>query len=233
MSEYLIQSGTLTAIADAIRDKTGESGQIAPEDMPDKISDIGPDGRLSAVLDGTITELTTDVETITEYALYQRAALTAVHAPNCTYAAGSAFNKCAALAVLDMPQLYSTGNYTFTGCTALTQVVLPNLWHPLNSAFSSCSNLQKADIGGTQPKTEFYSNCFKDCAALDTLIVRGAQISRLNSTSLEGTAIAAGNGYIYVPAALVDSYKQETNWTLYAEQIRAIEDHPDITGGAV
>ena len=132
-----------------------------------------------------------------------------------------------------MPQLYRTGNYTFTGCTALTQVVLPNLWHPLNSAFSSCSNLQKADIGGTQPKTEFYSNCFKDCAALDTLIVRGAQISRLNSTSLEGTAIAAGNGYIYVPAALVDSYKQETNWTLYAEQIRAIEDYPDITGGAV
>lgn len=46
------------------------------------------------------------------------------------------------------------------------------------------------------------------------------------------TPMKSGTGYIYVPAALVDSYKAATNWSTYADQIRAIEDYPDITGGA-
>jgi hypothetical protein len=33
---------------------------------------------------------------------------------------------------------------------------------------------------------------------------------------------------IYVPAALVDSYKTATNWSSAADRIYAIEDHPDI-----
>ena len=36
----------------------------------------------------------------------------------------------------------------------------------------------------------------------------------------------------YVPTSLVDTYKSATNWSTYAEQIRAIEDYPEITGGA-
>ena len=45
------------------------------------------------------------------------------------------------------------------------------------------------------------------------------------------TVIASGTGYVYVPSALVNSYKSATNWSTYADQIRAIEDYPDITGG--
>jgi hypothetical protein len=41
-----------------------------------------------------------------------------------------------------------------------------------------------------------------------------------------------GTGYIYVPATLVDTYKAGTNWSTHADQIRAIEDYPEITGGA-
>lgn len=40
MSEYLIQSGTLEDIADAIREKTGGSSLIAPEDMATEIASI-------------------------------------------------------------------------------------------------------------------------------------------------------------------------------------------------
>lgn len=40
MAEYLIQGATLTAIADAIRTKTGEEGTMAPEQMPTKIMGI-------------------------------------------------------------------------------------------------------------------------------------------------------------------------------------------------
>lgn len=33
----------------------------------------------------------------------------------------------------------------------------------------------------------------------------------------------------YVPSALVEEYKSAPNWSTYAEQIRAIEDYPEIT----
>lgn len=40
MAEYVINSETLEDIADAIRDKTGETEGIKPKDMADKISGI-------------------------------------------------------------------------------------------------------------------------------------------------------------------------------------------------
>ena len=44
MPEYLIQGETLTGIADAIRAKTGESGQMTPLEMPEKIASIQTGG---------------------------------------------------------------------------------------------------------------------------------------------------------------------------------------------
>jgi hypothetical protein len=43
--------------------------------------------------------------------------------------------------------------------------------------------------------------------------------------------IEDGTGYIYVPSALVETYKTASNWVTYAAQIRAIEDYPEITEG--
>ena len=37
-------------------------------------------------------------------------------------------------------------------------------------------------------------------------------------------------GYIYVPKALLEDYKVATNWSVYADKFRAIEDYPDICG---
>ena len=44
MSEYLIQDTTLTAIADAIREKTGGTDQMTPEQMATEISNIQASG---------------------------------------------------------------------------------------------------------------------------------------------------------------------------------------------
>ena len=51
-----------------------------------------------------------------------------------------------------------------------------------------------------------------------------------NISALSSTPIKYGAGYIYVPATLVDTYKAATNWSTYANKIRAIEDYPEITG---
>ena len=99
----------------------------------------------------------------------------------------------------------SIGSYAFHGCNQLTT---------LNFALV-------AAISG---------NAFNGCTALTALILRSDTVCTLaNTNALTGTKIAGGTGYIYVPSALVDSYKAATNWSTYA--VRAIEDYPEICGG--
>ena len=65
------------------------------------------------------------------------------------------------------------------------------------------------------------------------LVLPGETVCAVSSvTILSNTPIASGTGYIYVPSVLIEQYKVATNWVVYAAQIRAIEDYPEITGGA-
>ena len=97
-------------------------------------------------------------------------------------------------------------------------------------SFMSCSNLAKIDFDVLE---EMKDADFYQCFALSAVIIRSPVVCTMSdSNAFELTPIASGTGYIYVPAALVDSYKAATNWSVYADQIRAIEDYPDICGGA-
>lgn len=98
-------------------------------------------------------------------------------------------------------------------------------------AFAYFIDITKADIGAGV--TEILAQTFIGCSALETLILRGdTTVTTLGATSaFTGTPIESGTGYIYVPSALLDDYKDETNWATYADQFRAIEDYPEITGG--
>lgn len=51
MAEYLIKGETLTAIADAIRSKTGETGIINPTQFVEKITNIESGGAIEDYLD--------------------------------------------------------------------------------------------------------------------------------------------------------------------------------------
>ena len=120
------------------------------------------------------------------------------------------------------------GRYGLAGCTKLTSVMLPAVRTTDGNSMNGCSELTKADFSNLQTirYSTFYSN-----KKLVTLIIRTQAVAHLEKTSaFTGTPIASGTGYIYVPSALVDSYKTATNWSTYANQIRAIEDYPDITG---
>lgn len=121
------------------------------------------------------------------------------------------------------------GRYGLAGSTKLTSVVLPAVRITDGNSMNGCSELTKADFSNLQTirYSTFYSN-----KKLVTLIIRTQAVAHLEKTSaFKDTPIASGTGYVYVPSALVDSYKTATNWSTYADQIRAIEDYPDITGG--
>lgn len=97
-----------------------------------------------------------------------------------------------------------------------------------NYAFFSCSKLTTADFSAA---TSIGGYAFYSCSKLTALILRSATMATLSNTNaFSSTPIASGTGYIYVPAALVDSYKAASNWSTYANQIRAIEDYPEICG---
>lgn len=120
------------------------------------------------------------------------------------------------------------GVYGLAGCTKLTSVVLPAVRRTEGNAMTGCSGLTKADFSNLQTirYSTFYNN-----KQLVTLIIRTQVVSTLEKTSaFTGTPIASGTGYIYVPSDMVSNYKAATNWSTYANQIRAIEDYPDITG---
>lgn len=104
-------------------------------------------------------------------------------------------------------RISKVGQYAFYGCTALKEVDLPYVSNILNNSLEGCSGLE-------------------------VFILRKETVVTLsNVNALQSSGISAGTGYIYVPAALVDAYKSATNWSIYAAQIRAIEDYPQITGG--
>lgn len=131
---------------------------------------------------------------------------------------------------VDMPLLGKVEAYLFMDCSALETVTFPKATSVSSQAMYGCSALAYADLPICK---KIGAQGFYNCTALETLILRlsTAVCTLANVNALTGTKIASGEGYIYIPSALVERYKTATNWSTYANQFRAIEDYPEITGG--
>lgn len=163
------------------------------------------------------------------YLCYGCTNLEEVNLPNCTTLGAYAFYNNTSLRRIDFPKLTSAPATAFRQCTSATEANLP-VCTTLNSyAFHGSTSLEKLDF----PKVKWLgAQVFNGCSALTALIFRYNGIVAMSNANniFANTPIASGTGYIYVPSALVDSYKTETNWKKYESKIRAIEDYPDICG---
>ena len=253
---YAVSEEQLTAIADSIRAKTGSSAGMEVSAMPTNVESIIGSDTLKSIIDRSVTEVTLpegltkigtyafdactklaainlpeSVTAIGGYAFYACAVLAAINLPESVTTIGSyAFYGCSLVALTALPDsLQTLGQNAFLGCTSLKTLKVPGGVSTLNQyAFSGCTALETVDLVGV---TTINANCFRNCA-LNALILRADTLCTLaNVNAFSGSGIATGTGYVYVPAALVDEYKAATNWATYADQIRAIEDYPDITGG--
>lgn len=129
---------------------------------------------------------------------------------------------------LNLPALTTIAGYAFYECTSLKKLVLPSLTDVPYNGFRQYKGLIKGDFHKIR---NIAQNGFYQCTNLETLIIRTNSVCTLFTGSVfTGSKIQSGTGYIYVPSALVDSYKAATNWSAYADQFRAIEDYPDICG---
>ena len=132
--KYIISKSKLTAIADAIRTKTGETGTLTADQMAEKISGIQTgdgDTALPKMLlsgSGGISELDTTSLNITGYRQYAFANINAIYSvkdDNISYIGDYAFNNCYNLSDVNFPKVQTLANSVFGSCYSLKTLSLP------------------------------------------------------------------------------------------------------------
>lgn len=187
---------------------------------------IGDEALSNSIIDRSITEIAdSHVTRLGESAFSPCISLVKATFQNVTSSAPNTFSGCKVLEEATFPMLTTVGTRMFENCVRLKRVSIDSATAIGNYAFSGCYELQKVDC----PKVvKLNTQSFDNCKILDTVILRSETVATFGTNSFRNTPIASGTGYIYVPAALVDSYKTATGWSTYANQIRAIEDYPEI-----
>ena len=157
--------------------------------------------------------------TISERAFNNCSDLESVNIPNVTSIGGGyAFNGCSKLTSLFIPKATIVAN-GLRQCTGVQYLVFNNFYLGTGSAYcNACTSLKVADMRAKADSR--WENAFKSCENFDTLIIRKNNgVYTLNFlNAFDGTPFANGGtgGTIYVPNALIESYKTATNWsTLY------------------
>lgn len=201
------------------------------------VDTLGDDALSDAWITGGLTELIDNTCTsVGNYAFYGRADIQTVVLENVTSIGKEAFRYCTGLVTLSLPKV-SYFPTAMEGCTGLKTFDLP-LITSLGSQyfFKGCTELERLDLPccthmGCGKTYSAYT--FDGCSKLTTLILRSQTMCTLDNTSIfYGSTLLKQTGYVYVPAALVDTYKADEFWSTVASQIRAIEDYPEICNPA-
>lgn len=277
-----------------------ENGEYAPEGESTGFKSVSVEipSDMDALIEGSITEISSGATKVKQYAFYASKSLISVSIPNATSIGEKAFYDCDALKDISLPNATSIGESCFWGCDLLESVSIPKVGSLKGSTFGSCVKLTSADFPSvTGMNTYVFQNCyaltsanfpkstsvgtyafyncyeltsanfpsatsvaanafracnkiatldfpkvtsigtnaFHTCGLLTSLILRAEAVCTLENTNaftncyhIKGIQNAGYNqngdkdGYIYVPANLVESYKTATNWSTYASQIVAI-----------
>lgn len=175
------------------------------------------------------------VTSIGSRAFYYCKGLDSAYFPAATIVNSSAFYSCSALESVYFPVLVDISSGGFTGCSMLKSADFPLVTNIGSSAFSNCARLHTADFSRA---TNIGATAFSGCNSLTSLVLRGETLCALSNTSAFNNCYhilgktnstynpsGAKDGYIYVPDALVDSYKAATNWSTYADQIKPLSEY--------
>lgn len=233
MAKRTVEESSLAMVADSIRERAGTSEPLVfPNGFMSAVDDLVSNRYVSELVQKTATELKNEY-IITIYNGFQsdNKNLAILVLSSCETIGEASFRGCSSLVTINTPNLVTLKGDAFRECSALTELHFPSLttMDSYGYEFMSCTNLQKADFPVLQ---NINAGSFLECRNLKTLILRTGSVVTLANTGAFGTTpIQWGTGYVYVPKSLVDSYKSATNWSTFANQIRAIEDYPEVLEG--
>lgn len=215
---------------DTLIDLTNDT--ITAEDLKDGVTAHDKSG--NAIV-GTLEVNEGGGDTTAEDGLIERT-LTACSNNRVTTVGNYAFYQYSSLTTANFPLVTTIGNYAFQNCRGLTTANFPLVTTIGDSVFRDCRGLTTATL---PVATSIGIYAFMYNYSLTTLILRNTtQVCTLTSINAftncyhyHGTVHATYNpsglkdGYIYVPASLIDNYKVATNWSTFATQFRALEDY--------
>lgn len=157
----------------------------------------GGESAWDALLSGANTEIYSEVSSVRDYAFYMASSLTGVN----------------------FPSVNRIGQYAFTSCTNLANVSIPKATFIGQQAFNGCSSMEIIDLPSA---TSIRSGAFISCSKLKTMILRDeSTVCSLASSSSIPSTIES----IYVPDALVNSYKSASNWSSFASKIKPLSEY--------
>jgi hypothetical protein len=170
---------------------------------------LGDDAVIDSIIQRTITEFKDNrVETVGAFSFRNCTSLTVLELPNARNVFSSSFSGCSALSRADLPKATKINAGAFQGCTALSNVNVPNVADMYEQVFVGCKSLNTL----VMPSLRYLAwGVFAGSGITHLVLARQAICSLTNVSSFTNTPIASGTGYIYVPKALVDSYKTATN----------------------
>lgn len=188
---------------------------LIPENIVSGVSIFGVDGiaeggsgdNSGSIVDGSITKYSdSSIDTIREYAFYN----------------------CHSLHTIDVPNVHSVNQGAFYNCKSLKKVVLPSVYGISREAFLS-SGVVLIDLQSQYSSIlNIESHAFKSTHFLKALILRNTTnlwTASSNPFYIDSVNPIGEHTYIYVPRAMLDSYKTATNWSLYSDRFRALEDY--------
>lgn len=196
MAEYTTLSDLFTAIANAIRGKTGSQNQITASEFPDQIAAISkatkPYVEYATNASGSIIRAVAHFnEEIPNGMFYNRDSLTNVDLSDCEELqtiGASAFEGCSALQSVAFPEgITVIGNYAFRNCTRLTLTALPESVTGIGAhAFSGCTRLALTKLPNSFNMSYIPPGVFKLCRGLKITEIPDTKYTEIGASAFEG-----------------------------------------------
>ena len=171
----IIKDETLTAIGNAIREKTGKTNKLTPAEMATEIAGITTGGdTLNDYLAGTLTAFKNDEVTKIKYQFFRE--LTSLETVSCkkiTIIGDGGFDGCTSLKKLELPSLTTINDFAFHNCYSLTSEPFGNFEHIKSvgsHAFSYCKKFSPTKMLGAMT---IYPNAFSGDILLRKLFIKG------------------------------------------------------------
>lgn len=156
------------------------------------------------------------IKTFPDYAFNNRN-IFSVQAQSAEHIGLSAFDG-SSISVINCPNVRTIGDYAFKSSKGLVDAKLPLVEEISYNGFFYCSGLNVLDFHKLQYIDE---NAFINCSSLRVLVIRSESVCVLSDPYAftrtpfdpSGYTYKQG-GFILVPRALIDAYKNETNWSV-------------------
>lgn len=142
---------------------------------------------------------------------------------------------CSSLPNIDMTEVETIGSYGCHSCDSMTEINLPKVERIETYTFGQCNSLIRVDLGAAN---YLGSNAFSYCSNLRALIIRTTDFCTMsNKNALTGCYHILGttnviynpeglaDGFIYVPDELVNTYKLNSVWGNFADQIKPLSEY--------